>query len=194
MKQVLFICGLSFFLTIYIFGQEIKPASRTWEISISVQFHALSTPFKHFKNNLKNLGLGLHVRTPYAGDGLWAQKFSTIWYRNQAVGNGVVFSTQASYRTGRNNQLWGEINMGLGYAVVFRPSDSFIWKNKTWQPTGKKGKGMLTLPLGVNMGRRVSDNFSPYIGYEFAILNGYNESIPIMPMRFLSVGNSWINN
>jgi hypothetical protein len=119
------------------------------------------------------------------------QQFQIAWYRNKAVGNGLLFYSQAAWRP-TSSEVCGEIKLGAGYHYAFRPTTSFRQTQTGWQSVGRKGKGMLSIPLGVSIGyNRSSFNtyVSPFIGYQCLAMIGYNKSIPLLPETLLQVGS-----
>ena len=76
--------------------------------------------------------------------------------------------------------------------LAMRAMKSFQRKGNDWVHVGRSGKSLLILPVGLGFGQNnFSDNtyFSPFVGYEFALLKGYNKSIPIMPQSSVQIGS-----
>jgi hypothetical protein len=165
---------------------------RNFPLVVTLQFHSLATPFSNLKAHFKNIGIGLGTEISHNGWHNWVQQFNVIWYRNRAVGNGLLFSTQVAWRPYLINAGYGEIKAGIGYVFANRPTQSFVQKNGVWQSVGKKGKGMLAIPIGVGLGYHAyqAETFvSPFIAYQLVIMKGYNKSAPIFPATFVQAGS-----
>ena len=174
-------------------GQDkVNRGYRNFPVIITIQFHSLALPFKDFKSNFSNVGIGLGTEVSFNGKRDWVQQFSIALNRNQNVGNRLLFSMQTVWRPTIADQFYGEIKAGIGYNYCYRPVESYGPKNGNWTPVGNKGKGMLTLLGGVSAGY---DNYtsstylSPFISYQLLVLKGYNKSIPIVPETMLQVGS-----
>ena len=174
------------------FGQtENRKDYRNFPLTISLQFHAFSMPFKNFKTNLQNIGIGIGTEVSHSSKHDWIQEFSLIWVRNKSMGNGLFFLTQTAWRPYIGNPVFGEIKAGLGYHIAFRPTDSFIQKDGEWISAGKKGKGMLAIPIGLGVGiHDYSEETytSPFVNYQFLLLKGFNKTIPLVPETLIQVG------
>ena len=165
---------------------------RNFPLVLTLQFHSLSMPFKNTGANFSNVGIGLGTELSLNGKHNWAQQFSAVWYRNKAVGNGLLFYTQSSWRPELVSGSYAELKAGAGYLYAFRPVRSFRQENGRWIAAGQKGKGMFTLPVGVSLGYNPSSSgtrFSPFASYQFLILSGYNKSIPLVPETLIQIGS-----
>ncbi len=165
---------------------------RNFPIVLSLQFHSLSMPFKDLKTNFSNIGFGVGTELSYNGSHNWAQKFDIIWIKNKGIGNSVLFSTQAAWRPMIAGNVYTEIKVGIGYMKAFRPSESFNQSNGRWISAGKKGKGMLTIPVGIGMGYfNYSEGMfiSPFASYQMMLVNNYNLDLPYMPQSIIQIGS-----
>ncbi|MDZ7647836.1 MAG: hypothetical protein U5K54_11995 [Cytophagales bacterium] len=166
---------------------------RNFPIIVMVQFHNLSMPFKDLKSNFSNIGFGLGTELSYNGKSNFVQQVSATWHHNKTVGNGVLVyspgSLEAHYCFGRCTQ---EIKAGAGYMYAFRPVESYKQSNGVWESMGNRGKGMFTLPVGISVGYQSYSGktyFSPFISYQFLLISGYNQSIPLVPETLIQVGS-----
>lgn len=174
-------------------AQSDGPKSyRNFPIVITLQFHSLSMPFQKMKTNFRNPGIGIGTEISLNGKHNWAQQVTAMWYRNSAVGNGILFYTQLAWRPSFGSNAYGEIKAGIGYEYSFRPTESYKIANGKWKSAGHRGKGMLALPVGVSVGY---DNFSsdtyvsPFVSYQFLLLKGYNGSVPVVPQTLIQAGS-----
>jgi hypothetical protein len=159
---------------------------------VSIQFHAFSVPLHDLTHNFRNVGIGLGTEINYNRKANLVQQLSMVWYRNQAMGNGLLFYTQGAWRPEIQSDFFTELKAGVGYLLSFRPVDSYEQKNGNWISAGRKGKGMLTLPLGVSVGYNTqigSTPISPFVSYQFLVVSGYNTSIPIVPETLVQIGS-----
>ncbi len=164
---------------------------RNFPIVISLQFHALSMPFRDIRTNFKNIGIGIGTEVSLNGNHDWVQQFQAIWFPNKSVGNGLMFYTQFAWRPYLASDAFAELKAGAGYLIASRPVDSFRWTNNQWQPVGRKGKGMLVLPVGVSLGYNsysADVYLAPFISYQFMLLKGYNASVPLVPETLIQAG------
>lgn len=172
---------------------DANPPYRNFPIVITLQFHSLSLPFRDFKSNFSNIGLGIGTEVGFNQKHTWVQQVSAVWYRNKAVGNGLLFYTQTAWRPGLGSGVFTEIKTGVGYLYAFRPVAALKQVNGSWETVGRKGKGLLAVPTGVSLGYQGSSAtaflFSPFVSYQFLILKGYNKSIPIVPETLFQVGS-----
>lgn len=172
---------------------DINDHFRNFPIVLTIQFHSLSLPFKDFKSNFSNIGFGLGTEVGLNRKHTWVQQVSAVWYCNKAVGNGLLLYTQTAWRPNLFSNVFTEVKAGVGYLYAFRPVTSYKQVNGTWETVGRKGKGMLALPLGVSIGYHAPYSgkylFSPFASYQFLILNGYNKSIPVVPETLFQVGS-----
>jgi len=193
MKKDFFLAGVCLAAVFGSNGQDkVNRPYRNFPVIITIQFHSLALPFKDFKSNFSNVGFGLGTEVSFNGKRDWVQQFSIALNRNQNIGNGLLFSTQAVWRPTIADQFYGEIKAGVGYTYCYRPVESYRPKNGNWISVGNKGKGMLTLLGGVSAGYdnyTTSTYLSPFISYQFMVLKGYNKSIPIVPETMLQVGS-----
>lgn len=160
-------------------------------IILSVQFHAFTLPFRDVKANFSNVGFGVGTEVSLGGSNYWVQQINAIWYHNKALGNGLMLYTQTTWRPGIGSEGFGEVKAGLGYLHSFRPVASLKQVNGNWVSAGHKGKGMLTLPVGISIGyNSVSNNgmVSPFLTYQFMPVLGYNQSIPVVPETLIQPG------
>jgi hypothetical protein len=182
-------CCLAFSLQ----AQSDSPYNyRNFPVVVTLQFHSLTLPFRDMKFNFSNVGFGLGTEVSLNGKHNWAQQLSAIWYRNKAVGNGLFFYTQTAWRPGEQPGVYGEIKAGAGYLVSFRPVQSYKPANGAWVSAGRKGKGMLTIPVGISGGYDPGSSqtyLSPFISYQFLLLSGYSKSIPIVPETLIQAGS-----
>jgi len=172
---------------------EANDGYRNFPIVLTLQFHSLSLPFKDFKSNFSNIGFGLGTEVSLNRKDTWVQQVSAVWYRNKAVGNGLLFYTQTAWRPNLFSNVFTEVKAGVGYLYAFRPVTSFKPVNGSWEMVGRKGKGMLAIPTGVSLGFDAPASgkylYSPFASYQFLILNGYNKSIPVVPETLFQVGS-----
>ena len=181
-------------LCLVIFGNtqaQSDPAGnyRDFPIMITLQFNALSMPFRDI--TFANPGIGLGTELRLNGPCTAVQQFQLIWYRNRNTGNGITLQTQSVWRPTMGKNGFGELKLGLGYLISRRPSEAFESKGGTWISRGRKGKGMLTIPLAVGAGWvQDGDRYSTatFAGYQFMLLNNYSKSIPLVPATFVQAG------
>ncbi|MEQ1584859.1 MAG: hypothetical protein ABL895_03205 [Cyclobacteriaceae bacterium] len=165
---------------------------RNFPIIVMVQFHNLSMPFKDMKSNFSNIGFGIGTELSYNGKSNWVQQFNATWHHNKAVGNGVLLYSQVAWRPTLTSGVYTELKAGAGYMYSFRPVESYKQTNGDWESVGHKGKGMFTLPLGITLGYQSYSSktyISPFISYQFLLLSGYNQSIPLVPETLIHVGS-----
>jgi hypothetical protein len=194
MKTLFTIISYCFFLaTNQTFAQsDGKQDFRNFPIVLIVQFHSMSMPFKDFKSNFRNIGFGIGTEVSHNGFHNWAQQFDIIWIKNKGIGNGILFSTQTAWRPMIAGNLFAEVKAGLGYMKAFRPSESYNQVDGNWISVGKKGKGMLTIPVGIGMGYyNYSGNLfaSPFAAYQLVLVKNYNTDIPFVPQTLIQVGS-----
>lgn len=193
MKKKIFASVAGFCITFLLQAQpENAKSYSNFPIVVTLQFHAVALPFRDIKANFSNIGLGLGTEVSYNGKQNWSQQMSVLWYRNRAVGNGILVHTQAAWRPSIASAVYTEVKAGVGYLFAFRPVESFKPINGEWISVGTKGKGMLTLPLGVSIGCNTwmsGTNISPFISYQFMVVNNYNKSIPIVPQTLVQIGS-----
>ncbi len=171
---------------------DTQNSYRNFPIIVMVQFHNLSMPFKDMKSNFSNIGFGLGTELSYNGKSNWVQQFSATWHRNKTVGNGILLYSQAAWRPTIGSGIYSELKAGAGYMYAFRPVESFSQNNGKWESADRKGKGMFTLPVGISLGYQSFSEktyISPFITYQFLLISGYNQSIPLVPETLIQVGS-----
>lgn len=174
-----------------IYAQDVKPYS-DFPITISVNFHAFTLPFRDLKTNFRNIGIGIGTEVSLNSSATWVQQVGVVWYHNQALGNGLLFTTQNVWRPTFGSNGYGEVKWGVGYLQSFLPTKGFRMTNGTWQETNRKGKGMFCVPLGIGAGydiRQSQSIISPFINYQFIAVTGYNTSIPVVPNTIIQIGS-----
>lgn len=167
------------------------PEYRNFPVTLTLQFQSFSLPFKNLGTNFKNMGIGIGTEVSHNGAHDWVQEFSLFWIRNKAMGNGLYLLTQTAWRPYVGNPVFGELKAGIGYKLAFRPSESFIQKDGEWISVGKKGKGMLAIPIGIGLGvHNYSESVyaSPFVTYQAVFLKGYNKDIPLVPETIFQFG------
>jgi hypothetical protein len=171
---------------------DTQKSYRNFPIIVMVQFHNLSMPFKDLKSNFSNIGFGLGTELSYNGKSNWVQQFSATWHHNKTVGNGILLYSQAAWRPDIASGVYTELKAGAGYMYALHPVESYKQSNGAWASVGNKGKGMFTLPVGISIGyQSFSDKtyISPFITYQFLLISGYNQSIPLVPETLIQVGS-----
>jgi hypothetical protein len=171
---------------------QTEPGShyRNFPIIVTLQFHALSLPFRDLKANFQNIGIGVGTELSYNGKNNWVQQFSVAWWGNRAIGNGLLLYSQAVWRPGASPGLFGELKAGAGYLYSFRPN-AYEQVDGVWKSARHKGKGMLALPVGISLGYDgyAKNSFaSPFITYQFMVVKGYNDSVPLVPQTLVQTG------
>lgn len=172
-------------------GQNDGRSHQNFPLVISLEFHALSLPFKNLKSNLSNIGIGIGTELYYGNNPATAQRFSITWYRNKAVGNGLFLYSQFIWRPRLVNDAFGEMKAGLGYLISQRPAPSYAQKNGEWVSVGKKGNAMWTVPIGLGLGsyHQLDDRqLASYLSYQFLAVTNFSQSIPVIPETLLQVG------
>lgn len=174
-------------------AQDSMPKDyRNFPLTVTLQFQSFSLPFKNMGTNFKNMGIGLGTEVSHGG-GIhdWVQEFSVFWIRNKHMGNGLYLMTQTAWRPYMGKPFFGELKAGIGYKLAFRPVESFVQKDGEWVSVGKRGKGMLAIPLGIGIGvHSYSDGLytSPFVNYQAIFIKGYNQDIPIVPETIFQLG------
>lgn len=174
-------------------GQEMRPGNQNFPLVITLEFHSLSVPLKEMLANFSNIGIGIGTELYFNNNPEWGQRFSVVWIRNKQVGNGLLFYSQAFWRPAASGDAFGELKAGLGYMLARRPVESFQKVDGEWKSVGRRGKGMLTVPLGLGLGIHTftaDRQFTHQLGYQFLVLNNYNASVPIVPETLIQVGTS----
>ncbi len=191
MRSRLWIVFIAIISSTYSFAQGELQGYNDFPIIITLQFHAFALPFRDLKANFSNIGIGVGTEFSFSGKPGGAQQVSALWYHNKAMGNGLFFYTQAVWRPYFSSNGYGEIKGGLGYLYSFRPSNSLKQVNGNWISVGRKGKGMLTIPIGVSAGmdsRTASWYVSTFASYQLLLVKNYNKSIPLVPETIFQVG------
>ncbi|MBX2913782.1 MAG: hypothetical protein KF856_00790 [Cyclobacteriaceae bacterium] len=191
-KAVVFVFGLLHALVVQ--AQPDSPGGyRNMPIIVKVQFHNLAMPFKDVKYNFNNVGLGIGTELSYNIRNTWVQQLTATWHANKTVGNGIMLYSQVVWRPNIRSGLYTEIKAGGGYKYAFRPVESYKQNNQgKWEAVGRKGKGMLVLPLGVSLGYqslKTRAGISPFVSYQFLLVSGYNTSVPLVPETLIQVGS-----
>lgn len=193
MKKKILLLFLEYFLLTSLSAQaDAIREYRNFPVVVTVQFHSLSLPFRDIKTNFSNIGIGLGTEVSHNGKHNWAQQFSLVWYRNKAIGNGLLFYTQSAWRPTITSNVYTEIKAGAGYLFSFRPLGSYRQEDGEWVSAGHKGKGMFTVPVGISLGydNYSSDTyFSPFASYQFLLAKGYSKSIPLVPETLIQAGS-----
>lgn len=186
------VIGWFLFISLQAQSDAVK-SYRDFPIIVSLQFHSLSMPFKNIGSNFSNIGIGLGTEVSLNGKHNWVQQMTIVWYNNKAVGNGIFVYTQNAWRPTIESDAYAELKAGVGYLYSFRPAKSFKQSaNNTWQPVGRKGRGMFSIPIGASVGYNYQTTYayySPFISYQFVIVSGYNRSIPIVPQTLIQIGS-----
>lgn len=173
-------------------AQNETPRGYTnFPIIITLQFHALSLPFRNLKSNFKNVGIGLGTEVSHNGQQNWVTQMGVLWYHNRNVGNGFMPHIQTAWRPTLAGDVYTEVKAGVGYLISSRPAPAWKQVNGEWQTAGHKGKGMFTIPIGVSAGVNTwSGNTlaAPFVTYQFLLVTGYSTSIPIVPQTLIQTG------
>lgn len=189
-KQIL---SVILILTIRVhFGFAQPQEFRNFPVVVSLQFHALSLPFKDLKTNFSHVGVGIGTEISLNGKHNWAQQFQAVWYPNKEIGHGFLLSTQSAWRPYLARPVYGEVKLGAGYLWSSRPVESFKQHEGVWQSVGRQGKGMFTIPIGITIGYHKyaqKTYLSPFASYQFLLVTKYNNSVPLVPQTLLQVGS-----
>ncbi|QMU29617.1 hypothetical protein [Adhaeribacter radiodurans] len=164
---------------------------RNFPIILTAQFHSLTLPFKDLKSNFANVGLGIGTEVSLNKKHNWVQQVNGVWYRNRTVGNGLLFYTQTAWRPKLSSVFYAEVKAGAGYMLAYRPVESYKPENGDWVSVGNKGKGLVTVPVGISVGYNkysAHTYLSPFVSYQLLVLPNYNKSIPIIPETLLQAG------
>lgn len=164
---------------------------RNFPIVAGIQFHSLSLPAKDVSTSFSNVGFRLGTEVSFNGKQNWVQSFTIGGYRNKHAGNGAFAFTQTVYRPTVINNFYAEVKAGIGALHNYHPTDAFHQQNGEWINDGKKGKTMLTAPIGIGFGYNGFKNgmyFSPFISYEFWVLNKYNDDLDYLPSSVIQIG------
>lgn len=181
-----------FAVTTTVKAQNTRESShRNFPIILTIQFHALALPFQDLKTNFSNIGVGIGTEVSLNGQSNWAQQFSVALIKNRDVGNRLMFYTQPVWRPALTSTLFTELKLGIGYTIAKRPVQSYKQIDGKWISVGRKGKGLLTIPIGVSLGYNdFSENtyVSPFATYQLNLLKGYNQTVPVVPETILKTG------
>ncbi|MBX2969103.1 MAG: hypothetical protein KF803_07010 [Cyclobacteriaceae bacterium] len=172
-------------------AQETPKNYTDFPIIVTIQFHALSLPFKNLKGNFKNVGIGIGTEVGHNKKQTWVTQVGVLWYHNKHVGNGFMPHVQTVWRPTVSDDVYTELKAGIGYLLSSRPVNSWKQINGTWEPVGRKGKGMLAIPVGISVGSNtIASNalLSPFVTYQFMLASGYNTSLPVVPATILQTG------
>jgi hypothetical protein len=172
-------------------SQEPMKDYRNFPITVSIQFQNFAMAFKKPTFSFKNFGIGIGTEVSHNGGHNWVQEFSIWWSGNKSMGNGLYFITQTAWRPYLGNPVFGEVKAGIGYKISYRPSDSFSPGPDGWVSRGKKGKGMLVVPVGAGLGlHSYRENLytSPFVNYQFLLVKGLNPDIPWSPETVMQFG------
>ncbi|GAB3890291.1 hypothetical protein GCM10028803_00940 [Larkinella knui] len=164
---------------------------RNWPLIVSLQFHAISMPFRDLKSTFSNVGFSLGTEVMYNRRANLLQQVQVGFYRNRNAGNGLSVFTQTAYRP-HFGPVYAEVKAGLGYHFAFHPNTTLVFKNGEWQSAGQRGKGMLMVPVGVSIGYQGTNTkplFEPFVSYQFFILQGYNPEVPLLPNQLIQIGS-----
>lgn len=166
---------------------------RNFPLVVSLQFHSLSFPFKHLRENFKNVGIGIGSEIALGSGPHWAQEFNLVCYRNRAAGNGLGIYTQSAWRPGIAGNFYGAIKLGVGCLYSFRPVQSYQLKEGKWIPAGHRGKWLPVIPVAIGAGLQpysANTYAAPFINYQLLLLAKYNNVIPVLPNTLIQVGSA----
>ncbi|MEO0340845.1 MAG: hypothetical protein AAF242_16745 [Bacteroidota bacterium] len=170
-------------------AQEVLREQNNFPLSFSIQFQSFGLPFKNLRHSFKNVGIGLGTEFKWGEDGATVQQFKLVRYFNQTMGNGWVASTHFAWRPIPEDTFQPEINLGLAWHYVARPSTAFKLEKGSWLQEGRKGKGMLSVPIGLGFGYlEEGKEWNPYLNYQMLLSSGYSETIPVVPYHFMELG------
>lgn len=176
----------------HVMGQEKLKDFRNYPIVLTLHFHSLSMPFKDWKSVFSNVGIGLGTEVSHNGNNNWVQQLNLVWLKNRGTGSRLSLNTQTSWRPSLRSDFYSEVKIGVGYMLALRATKSFQKRGNDWIQVDKRGKSLLVIPVGIGFGQNNFSNdtyFSPFVGYEFALLKGYNKSIPVMPQSSIQIGS-----
>ncbi|MFD2098704.1 hypothetical protein [Flagellimonas iocasae] len=187
-------------ITIFLYAAVMQPTwsqggdgnHRNFPLIISIEFHSLSLPFKNKRPLFKNVGIGLGTEVSHNGNRNWVQQFKMTWYGNKTAGGGILFHTQTVWRPTMVNDAYSEVKLGVGYLYAKRPKEGYRPIQNGWENVGKKGKGMLVVPIGIGLGYDTYDEgtyVSPFANYQFLLATNYNESMPLVPFTLMEFGS-----
>ena len=162
-------------------------------LTITLNFPALAMPFRNLDLNFRNIGIGLGTEVTLNHEGTWVQQFHIAWLRNRQAGNGLLAYTQLAWRPGIGNNGFAEVKAGAGYLYGYTASTAMKPSGGGWTSIGHKGKGMLTIPIGVAFGYHAYDadtRYTPFLGYQFMLVTHYNKTVPLVPQTIVQTGVS----
>jgi hypothetical protein len=183
--------GWFLFLSLQAQDKSVQPY-KNFPVVLTLQFHSLSMPFKNLLSNFSNIGIGVGTEVSLNDKDNWLQQFTIMWYNNRATGNGIFMYTQNAWRPTIKSNAYAEVKAGVGYLYSFRPTKSFKQVNNEWQSVGRRGKGMFSIPVGVTIGynhQTTKTYYSPFLSYQFLLVSGYNQSIPVVPQTLIQIGS-----
>jgi len=190
---VLFVCALFLAIQPNLSKAESGSENRSsFPIIVTLQFHSMSLPFRDTGSNFSNIGISIGTEYGIAGSKKWFQEISLGYYRNKAVGNGIMLYTQTAFNPEVLADSYAGLKAGVGYLYSFRPGESFHQVDGEWRSVGRQGKGMLMLPVGMSIGYNPAfkkGGVSPFMSYQFILVSGYNRSIPIVPYTLIQAGS-----
>ncbi len=192
MKRIIYGLILWTVICCTVLAQENRNLYASSPIVFTLQFHSLSMPFHNMKSNFSNVGLGIGTELSHSGKSQnWTQSFMLVWNRNKTIGNGIALYTQTIARADLFSDTFGEIKMGIGYQYLYRPTPSFKLVDGNWTNVGRRGKGMMALPINIGFGQlHLSSNGAqaPFANYQWMLLKGYAETIPLVPQSAFIFG------
>lgn len=171
-------------------AQEKSGRDLRFPLIVSIQFHGFSLPFRDVGYNFRNIGISVGTEVGLNRKENLLQQFSIGWHVNRTMGNNLLLHTQVAWRSHTETGFYSDLKAGIGYAWYRRPVESFRVTPEGWASAGKKGKGMLAIPLSIAAGyNQYAQGYSPFAAYTFAVMGSYNESVPIVPATYLQVGS-----
>jgi hypothetical protein len=191
-KLILLVCGFAIAASHLSAQENNKQAHRNFPLTVTVQFNALTLPFRDLRTNFSNMGIGLGTEISLNGKQNWVQQFTAGWQRNRYTGNGLFLYTQSAWRPFIFNQFYTEVKAGIGYKYNYRPAPALQPANNGWEKNGYAGKGMLIVPVGISAGYSQYSRslyLSPFISYQLFLLKSYNKSVPVVPETMLQLGS-----
>lgn len=164
---------------------------RNFPLVVGIQFHSISKPFKNLKQNFANVGFTLGTEIALGSKHNWAQSFQLGWYHNKTTGNGFMVYTQSVYRPYLLGNSFAEVKAGVGWMHSAHPVSTQTFTKGNWTVTGKTGKGMLMIPVGVSLGYNAYSNgtyVAPSISYQAFVSGPFNKGIPVMLNTVIQAG------
>ena len=194
MKNLVFL--LSFLPSIIIAQtQEVKPLSvRHLPLTVSLNFNAISTPFKKLTNNFRNVGIKIGTEVSWNKRGNLLQSLNIGYYRNKLNGDGIYVNSEFIYRPELYKGMRVEFKLGPGISEVFLPTVPWVSDGKgNWKKAANTTP--LTFQLHASTGLyyqefKIQDvKISPFVQYEMVGVLNYGNSIPVLPTSFIHVGS-----